>query len=209
MISSMPGLLLQADQLLQPVDVVVAVDEVRLADDAPGAAGWWSRCRRSRTRRAQRRSRIRHSSRSRPWTISLPTTRRSTAGSCSRRRGPNRRARRGRPARWQSVTVPGEGTKVSGSSALIRHSMAWPSKTMSSWRERQRLAGGDADLLAHEVDAGDQLGDRVLDLEAGVHLDEVELAVLVQELEGAGAAVAELAHAVGRAARRSCRAARR
>jgi hypothetical protein len=35
------------------------------------------------------------------------------------------------------------------------------------------------------------LGDRVLDLHAGVHLDEVELAVLVEELEGAGVAVAD------------------
>ena len=49
-----------------------------------------------------------------------------------------------------------------------------------------------ADLLLHDVDAGDQFGHRVLDLDARVHLDEVELAVLVQELEGAGAAVADL-----------------
>jgi hypothetical protein len=57
-------------------------------------------------------------------------------------------------------------------------------------RKRQRRAGGDADLLAHQVDAGDHLGDRMLDLQARVHLDEVELAVLVQELDRAGAAVA-------------------
>jgi hypothetical protein len=53
----------------------------------------------------------------------------------------------------------------------------------------ERAAGGDADLLAHQVDAGHRLGDRMLDLQAGVHLDEVELAVLEQELQGAGAAV--------------------
>src|SRR5256885_2458412 len=34
---------------------------------------------------------------------------------------------------------------------------------------------------------------RSLDLDAGVHLDEVELAVLIQELHGAGAAVADRA----------------
>ena len=68
---------------------------------------------------------------------------------------------------------------------------------MSSWRERQRRAGGDADLLAHQVDAGHRLGDRMLDLQAGVHLDEVELAVLEQELHGAGAAILELAHGRG------------
>ena len=44
----------------------------------------------------------------------------------------------------------------------------------------------------HEVDAGDHLGHRMLDLEAGVHLDEVELAVLVEELDRAGAAIADV-----------------
>ena len=39
----------------------------------------------------------------------------------------------------------------------------------------QRLAGRDAQLLLDQVQAGDQLGDRVLDLEPGVHLQEEEL----------------------------------
>ena len=78
-----------------------------------------------------------------------------------------------------------------GSSALIRHSMAWPSKRDVVLRERQAEAGGDADLLVDEVDAGDRLGDRMLDLQAGVHLDEIELAVLVEELDRAGAGIAE------------------
>ena len=56
-------------------------------------------------------------------------------------------------------------------------------------------AGGDADLLAHQVDAADHFRDRMLDLQAGVHFDERELAVLVQELQRAGVAVAELATA--------------
>ena len=86
-----------------------------------------------------------------------------------------------------------------GSSALMRHSIAWPRSSMSLCRNAQLLAGGDADLLLHEVDAGDHLGHRVLDLDARVHLDEVELAVLVQELERAGAAVADLAAGVGAA----------
>src|SRR4029077_8622525 len=51
----------------------------------------------------------------------------------------------------------------------------------------------DADLLLHDVDAADHLGHRVLDLHARVHLDEVEIAVLVEELDGAGAFVAQLA----------------
>src|SRR5690606_2337794 len=53
----------------------------------------------------------------------------------------------------------------------------------------QPVAGGDAELLADQADAGDHLGDRVFDLDAGVQHDEVEAAVLVKELEGAGAAV--------------------
>ena len=44
-----------------------------------------------------------------------------------------------------------------------------------------------------EVDVAEHLGHGVLDLEAGVHLDEGELAVLVEEFEGSGVAVAELA----------------
>ena len=75
--------------------------------------------------------------------------------------------------------------------------MAWPENVTSLLRERQRRAGGDADLLDDEVDAGDHLGHRMLDLQARVHLDEVELAVLVEELDRAGAAVAELLHGLG------------
>ena len=40
--------------------------------------------------------------------------------------------------------------------------------------ETQRLAGGDADLLLHQVDARDQFGDGMLDLDAGIDFDEVE-----------------------------------
>ena len=59
----------------------------------------------------------------------------------------------------------------------MRHSIAAPRCTMSSCVERQRLARGDANLLLDQVDAGDHFGDRMLDLNAGVDLDEVELAV--------------------------------
>ena len=75
--------------------------------------------------------------------------------------------------------------------------MAWPVKLTSCLLEAELFARGDADLLVDDIDAGDALGDRVLDLEAGVHLDEVELAVLVEELDRAGARVFELAHGGG------------
>ncbi|MCY1501009.1 hypothetical protein D9M68_350680 [compost metagenome] len=57
--------------------------------------------------------------------------------------------------------------------------------------QAQRLAERDAQHFLHEVDAGDHLGDRVLDLDARVHLDEEELArvVVVQVFERARAAV--------------------
>src|SRR5258708_5267657 len=60
-------------------------------------------------------------------------------------------------------------------------------------REREGAAGRDLDLLAHQIEPGDHLGDRMLDLKPGVHLDEVESAVLIEELDRPGVAVAELA----------------
>ena len=48
-------------------------------------------------------------------------------------------------------------------------------------RDRERLAGRDEHLLAHDVDAGDGLRDRVLDLDAGVHLEEEVLAFLSEK----------------------------
>ena len=55
----------------------------------------------------------------------------------------------------------------------------------------QAVAVRDEDLAAHQVDAGDHLGDGVLDLDARVHLDEEELAAIDvdQELDGAGVAI--------------------
>ena len=58
-------------------------------------------------------------------------------------------------------------------------------------------AGGDLDLLIHEIEAGDHLGHRMLDLDAGIHLDEIEFAVLVEKLDRADALVIHLAHGVG------------
>ncbi len=58
----------------------------------------------------------------------------------------------------------------------------------------QLVALRDADLRLHQVAPGDHLGDRVLDLDARVDLDEVVAAVLGdQKLDGAGVGVARLA----------------
>jgi hypothetical protein len=72
----------------------------------------------------------------------------------------------------------------------------------------ETTAGGDPQLLTHDVDPGHELRDRVLDLESRVQLDEVERAVRPeQELEGAGVAVANRAAGAlsGRLHRFACR----
>ena len=57
-------------------------------------------------------------------------------------------------------------------------------------RQRKLLAGGDADHLLDEIDAGDQFSDGMFDLEARVHLQEVEALVLAgDEFDRAGGIV--------------------
>ena len=63
--------------------------------------------------------------------------------------------------------------------------------------DRERLAGGDQDLLADDVDAGDHLGHAVLDLDPGVHLEEEVLVADLHALDRAGAAVADRGGRVG------------
>ena len=57
--------------------------------------------------------------------------------------------------------------------------------------ERQLVASGDAEHLLDDVDAGDHFRNRMLNLYAGVHLDKVEMTIFVEELEGAGTAIAD------------------
>ena len=64
-------------------------------------------------------------------------------------------------------------------------------RVQTNGRVAQRIALGDQDLSAHQVDAGDHLGHGVLNLNTGVHLDEVVAAGLVhQELQRTGIDVA-------------------
>jgi hypothetical protein len=78
----------------------------------------------------------------------------------------------------QILHAPVDGRKpFAGSSLVMRHSIAQPGGAMSSCAERQPLAAAIAKLPLHEVDARHELGDRVLDLDARVHLEEVEAAV--------------------------------
>ena len=57
--------------------------------------------------------------------------------------------------------------------------------------EVESLAGCDAELLANEVDPGHELGYRMLDLDAAVQLEQVEVAAVQHELDRAGAPVAD------------------
>ena len=58
---------------------------------------------------------------------------------------------------------------------------------------RERLTRGDAHLGEDQVDVGDLLGNGVLDLAAGVQLDEDVAAVLTeQELDRPGGGVADV-----------------
>ena len=149
----------------------------------------------ARARRARRTA----VGKSRPRQVSLTSIESKCGADLGARRRRCRR-RAGRPRRrpsGRSVIRPVSGRNpLAGSSVVIRHCSAAPRTGWSSWREPevgQRLARGDPQLRADEVDVGDLLGDRVLDLDARVHLDEDVAPVGVeQELDGARVDVADL-----------------
>ena len=81
------------------------------------------------------------------------------------------------PGTWKPVIRPGEGTNVSGFSALIRHSMACPRTQTGPGRiSGKRLALRDPDLALDDIDSRHELRHRMLHLHARIHFDEVELA---------------------------------
>ena len=57
----------------------------------------------------------------------------------------------------------------------MRASIAQPSSRTSCLAQPQLLAGGDADHLLDQIEAGDELGHRMLDLQPRVHLEEIEV----------------------------------
>ncbi len=98
----------------------------------------------------------------------------------------------GPPGTRNAVMRPGDGTNVSGSSALMRHSIAWPRNSTIRRRHRSFSPGGDANLRLDQIHARDHFRDRMLDLNARVHLDEVEIAgFFAQKLNRAGARIAD------------------
>ncbi len=56
----------------------------------------------------------------------------------------------------------------------------------------ERLASSDTQLFFDQVNAGNHFGYRMLNLNTGVHFNEVELTVFKQELKGACAAIADV-----------------
>src|SRR5678815_3036894 len=71
---------------------------------------------------------------------------------------------------------------------------AFDDVTSKRWElpDAELLPRGDADLLLHQIDPGEHLGDRMLDLDSGIHLHEIERSVLVEEhLDRAGADVVD------------------
>ena len=85
----------------------------------------------------------------------------------------------------------GRGQEVAGGVFGIDAAFDRPALEMHvALLDRQRLAGGDADHLLDEVDAGDEFRDRMLDLQAGVHFKEIEALVLAgDEFDRAGGIV--------------------
>src|SRR5437868_9725323 len=99
------------------------------------------------------------------------------------------------PARRMIVGDParrrGEGVRALGVDAALDRVAAQLDVALAI---AERSARCDAQLLADEVDGADHLGDRMLHLQARVHLDEEEVAVLIEEFEGTEALIAELGY---------------
>ena len=89
---------------------------------------------------------------------------------------------------------PEPGAGVLGRDAALQREAALADAVLRQPQLVQPGALGDEQLGAHEVDVRRLLGDRVLDLDPRVHLDEDVLALLVvdEELHGAGVHVAHV-----------------
>ena len=82
--------------------------------------------------------------------------------------------------------TPGLGANVSGILGVDAALDRVAAELDVALPERQPLAGRDPDLFLDDVDAGDELGDRMLDLQPRVRFEEVEVPRRVhQELERA------------------------
>ena len=78
-----------------------------------------------------------------------------------------------------------------GSSALMRTSIEWPRISMSLWAKDNLSPARHPDHLGHKINTGDTLADWVLDLDPGIHFNEVEIPgfFVIEELNSTGSAV--------------------
>ena len=82
------------------------------------------------------------------------------------------------PGGLNTVIFPADGVNFSGCSALMRHSIAWPRKHNRAGKTSlQACVGGNHNLALHQVYVGDHFRDRMLHLNARVHLNEIEFAL--------------------------------
>ncbi len=106
------------------------------------------------------------------------------------------------PRRVVHLDEPGLGQKVApGILGVDAELHGVPVRGPGLVGDLQALAGGDFKLLGHDVHASDHLRHGVLDLEARVHLDKVELAPAVDELDGPGPLVIQGGYEVFRGGR--------
>ena len=95
------------------------------------------------------------------------------------------------------MIFPGEGRKVCGFSALTRHSMACPMMAISSCFAGRSPPAAMRICSSTRSMSVMHLGDGMLDLDAGVHLDEIEVAVLKEKFDGADAEIFHVPHRLG------------
>ncbi len=82
----------------------------------------------------------------------------------------------GPPGRRSSSIRPGEGAKFRCGVFGVDAALDGVADLRDVFLlEAQLFAGGDADLFLDQIDAGDLLGDGMLDLDAGVDFEEVEV----------------------------------
>ena len=91
------------------------------------------------------------------------------------------------PRRLESGDQAGPGKEVPR--RVLRVDPALDRVATGRGRRIDPLAHRHHELQLHQIQAGDHLADRVLDLEARVHLDEIEARLVHQELHGPGVGV--------------------
>src|SRR6188474_562632 len=89
------------------------------------------------------------------------------------------------------VEPSGRRLEVSGRVLRIHPAFDYVSAESRSFRYGQLLTGSDSNLFLHEIDSCEHLSNRMLDLNARVHLHEIELPILEKHLDGARADIVD------------------